>query len=55
MKVICQKCKFYFVTWEKAKPHGCKGYGFKSASIPSLVVKQSSGDECSLYALKNKG
>lgn len=53
MKIVCQKCKYYYVTWEPNKPHGCKAYGFKSASIPSNVVKQSSGTECSFYTLKH--
>lgn len=52
-RIICQKCIHYFVTWEKSKPHGCKAYGFKSAQIPSVVVKRSSGEDCKLYTLKN--
>ncbi|MBD3840526.1 MAG: uracil-DNA glycosylase [Campylobacterales bacterium] len=51
-KIICQKCLYYFVTWQNTKPHGCKAYGFKSAALPSLVVKQSSGMQCSFF--KNK-
>ena len=51
-KIVCQKCKFYYVTWEKTKPHGCKAYGFKSQMLPSMVVKQSSGTMCSLYQSK---
>jgi len=51
-RIICQKCKHYYVTWEKNKPHGCKAYGFKSRQIPSLVVKQSSGMPCSFFTLK---
>jgi hypothetical protein len=51
-RIICQKCKYYFVTWEPNKPHGCKAYGFKSRQLPSVVVKQSSGLECSLYEPK---
>lgn len=51
-RVICQKCKFYFVTWEPSKPHGCKAYGFKSKTIPSIIVKQSSGVQCKLYEQK---
>jgi len=51
-RIICQKCTFYYVTWEKNKPHGCKAYGFKSQQIPSIVVKQSSGTPCSLYQIK---
>lgn len=52
-RIVCQKCKYYYVTWEQAKPHGCKAYGFKSATIPSQVVKQSSGIQCSFYTPKH--
>lgn len=53
-RIICQKCKFYYVTWEQNKPHGCKAYGFKSKVIPSIIVKNSSGTDCSFYTLKNQ-
>ena len=48
-RIICQRCKYYYVTWEKNKPHGCRAYGFKSQQIPSVVVKQSSGSDCNFY------
>lgn len=51
-RIICQKCKFYYVTWEQSKPHGCRAYGFKSKVIPSSVVKKSSGLDCAFYELK---
>lgn len=52
-RIVCQRCKYYYVTWEKHKPHGCKAYGFKSQAVPSLVVKQSSGTACSFYQIKH--
>ncbi len=52
-KIVCQKCKFYYVSWDKEKPHGCKAYGFKSKLIPSQVVKNSSGINCSFFELKH--
>ena len=52
-RIICQKCKFYYVTWEQSKPHGCRAYGFKSKVIPSVVVKNSSGSNCVFYELKS--
>jgi hypothetical protein len=52
-RIICQKCKFYFVTWQPNQPHGCKAYGFKSKQVPSIVVKQSSGIECGFYQQKS--
>ncbi len=50
--IVCQKCTYYFVTWEKNRPHGCKAYGFKSKQIPSIVVIQNSGIDCSFYQPK---
>ena len=49
----CQKCIYYFVTWEASVPHGCKAYGFKSRIIPSITVKRTSGEECKFFTLKN--
>lgn len=52
-RVVCQRCKHYFVTWEPKKPHGCKAYGFKSQVVPSVVVKRSSGEQCKLFENKH--
>lgn len=51
-RIVCQRCVNYYVTWEPNNPHGCKAYGFKSKQIPSVVVKQSSGIDCSFYKQK---
>ncbi|PHO12106.1 uracil-DNA glycosylase [Malaciobacter marinus] len=53
-RIVCQKCLYYYVTWEKERPHGCKAYGFKSQLIPSIVVKNSSGKPCSFYNPKQR-
>jgi len=53
-RIICQKCINYYVTWEQGNPHGCKAYGFKSKVIPSMVVKRSSGIDCTLYKQKQR-
>ena len=53
-KIVCQKCKYYYVTWEPNKPHGCKAFGFKSRLLPSLVVRQSSNKTCHMYQEKVK-
>jgi hypothetical protein len=52
-RIVCQKCIYYFVTWEPNNPHGCKAYGFKSKLIPSMTVKRSSGVDCNFFTLKN--
>ena len=51
-RIICQRCKYYYITWEKNKPHGCNAYSFKSQALPAIVVKQSSGSPCSFYTPK---
>ena len=51
-RIYCQKCIYYYVTWDQAKPHGCKAYGFKSKFIPSIAVKNSSGSECNFFKSK---
>jgi hypothetical protein len=51
-RINCRRCIHYFVTWNASQPHGCKAYGFKSKMIPSMVVKQSSGIDCSYFSEK---
>ncbi|HIP11713.1 MAG TPA: uracil-DNA glycosylase [Arcobacter sp.] len=53
-RIICQRCTYYYVTWQTNQPHGCKAYGFKSKQIPSTVVRQSSGTTCSFYTPNNQ-
>ncbi|PHS58138.1 MAG: uracil-DNA glycosylase [Sulfurimonas sp.] len=52
-KINCRRCENYFVTWEAKQPHGCRAYGFKSPQLPSIVVYQSSGFDCSKFKEKN--
>lgn len=54
------RCIHYQVTWDKDRPKGCKLYGFKSKSFPSVLVKAETGEECLGYKekarpKKNKG
>ncbi|WP_335508126.1 uracil-DNA glycosylase [Bacillus sp. JJ722] len=45
-RINCVKCKHYFVTWDQHAPKGCKAFGFKSIQLPSMIVLQSSGQNC---------
>jgi hypothetical protein len=53
-KINCRRCIYFFVTWQQSQPYGCKAYGFKSAIIPSLVVKKSSAKDCQFFVDKFK-
>lgn len=53
-KVQCNKCKYYYVTWDVQFPYGCKLYGIKSKQVPSIVVSKSIGTQCEQFIEKQK-
>lgn len=50
----CFSCRHFYITHEPANPYGCRAMGFKSAWNPALVVFNSSGYECQMFAAKEK-
>lgn len=50
--VDCFKCKHFYVTWDEAKPKGCRAFGFKTNRLPSVVVFESSGEPCMKFEPK---
>ncbi len=50
--IDCRICAEFYVTWDKGMPYGCRGHGFKSRQLPSIVVFSSSGVACLLYKPK---
>lgn len=50
--INCRKCQYFYVTWDKYSPYGCKFFGFKSYQIPSQVVKHSSSNDCKAFKIK---
>lgn len=53
-KIRCVKCQYYYITWDKTFPYGCKAMGFKSHKVPSAVVKESSGQDCLAFTPKSQ-
>jgi hypothetical protein len=53
-KVDCYRCQFFYVTWDKKFPYGCKAMGFKSKGLPKEVVFESSGRQCLSFSPKAK-
>ncbi|MEC8511933.1 MAG: hypothetical protein VX015_07290 [Planctomycetota bacterium] len=46
----CTGCQHLYTTWRPRRPRGCAAYGFESRTWPSLVVEQTSGAPCELFA-----
>jgi len=53
--INCFDCRFFYITWEKKFPRGCRAINFKSKQMPSVVVFKSSGEECLKFKPKKKG
>lgn len=48
----CLKCKHYHSTYDAKSPRGCRIYGFKSMSMPSIMVKNETGKDCQAYDMR---
>lgn len=51
----CRRCEQYYITYDPAKPYGCRAMGFKSRRLPAEVVYAASGLVCQLFTLKSRG
>jgi len=51
-RAICSSCKYFYITWDRALPYGCKAMGFKSKTMPYMVTRQLSQTECQSYEVK---
>jgi hypothetical protein len=50
--INCFKCKHFYITWDKNFPNGCKAFGFKAKSLPSVAVYEASGQNCQAFETK---
>jgi len=53
-QIKCMQCSYYYVTWDRKRPKGCKYFGFKSAQLPALVVAKLEGKQCNMYTPKQR-
>ena len=53
-KINCYKCKYFYITWDKNFPNGCKAMNFKTKKLPSAVVKETSDIICQSFIEKSK-
>ena len=52
--INCRRCRYYYVTWDKKFPYGCKAMGFKTARLPSLDGIHASGSPCLHFQTKDR-
>jgi len=52
-RINCFQCIHYANTWEPASPRVCRFFGFKSSNLPSVVVYNSIGQQCTEFKEKN--
>ena len=45
-KVTCNRCVYFYITYKKERPWGCKKFGFISKFSPSVEVFNTTGIEC---------
>lgn len=50
--INCFHCKYFYITWDKNFPNGCKAFGFKSKQMPAVVVRESSAENCGAFEKK---
>jgi hypothetical protein len=50
----CIKCIHFFVTWDNSFPRGCRLFKFKGKSIPSVTVREATGEPCEHFKKKLK-
>ena len=48
----CWACRHLVITWDKRMPYGCKLFGFRSKSLPSLEVLRIDGRHCGGFVAK---
>ena len=45
-KIVCQGCKYFYITYRAKRPWGCKKFGFVSKNLPCHEVFLTTGIEC---------
>ncbi len=51
--IDCNKCIYFFITWDKNFPRGCRLFGFKSNRMPSFTVHEATGKPCQSFKRKS--
>ena len=50
--LVCNGCRYFYVTYKKQRPWGCKKFGFISKYLPAHEVFSTTGIECAYRSEK---
>ena len=50
----CNSCRYFYITWDKKHPYGCRAMGIISAKPPSINVLEIEGRDCLSFERENK-
>lgn len=48
-RVSCFGCVHLVTTYDRAMPYACRLFGLKSRRLPSIEVREESGEDCKGY------
>ena len=49
----CNSCKYFYISWNKKYPYGCRAMGFMSSNLPSVAVLEIEGRDCLSFVEKD--
>jgi hypothetical protein len=52
-RIGCNSCKYFYITWNKKLPYGCRAMGFISKNLPCIDVVVIEGRDCLSFEGKN--
>lgn len=52
--INCFSCEYFYITYDKKYPYGCRIIGFKSVRMPSVDVFVNSDMACGLFCQKER-
>ena len=55
IRISCNSCRHFHITWNKKRPYGCRAMGFMSSKHPSVSVLEIEGRDCLSFEGKNAG
>ena len=50
----CYGCRYFYITYEQARPYACRKFGFKGPQMPAVTVFATTGMKCAFRQAGNR-